>query len=62
MGPARGTFILFVLCFAAVYLSYRTAKMRGRSVKAWLWLGVLFGPFAWLTVAHLPPVCEARPV
>ena len=50
------TFILFVLNIATAYLTFRTAETRGRSVKVWMWLGVLFGPFAWLTVALLPPI------
>ena len=50
------TFILFVLNIATAYLSIRTAEKRGRSVRAWMWLGLLFGPFAWLAVALLPPI------
>jgi hypothetical protein len=25
-------------------------------MKAWMWLGLIFGPLAWLTVALLPRV------
>jgi hypothetical protein len=50
------TFILIVLNIVTAYLSSRTAERRGRSVKAWIWLGILFGPFAWLTVALLPSI------
>jgi hypothetical protein len=47
---------LLVLNVAIAYLTVLTAERRGRSVKAWAWLGVIFGPFAWLTVALLPPI------
>ena len=57
-----GTFILVVLNLVTAYLSFRTAERRGRSVKAWMWLGILFGPFAWLTVALLPPIRKERTV
>ncbi len=50
------TVILVVLNIVTAYLSYRTAERRGRSAKTWLWLGILFGPFAWLTVALLPSI------
>jgi hypothetical protein len=49
-------FTLIVLNIVTAYLSSRTAKSRGRSTQAWMWLGMLFGPFAWLTVALLPSV------
>jgi predicted PurR-regulated permease PerM len=51
-----GTFMLFVLNIVTAYLSSRTAERRARSVKAWICLGILFGPFAWLTVALLPAI------
>jgi hypothetical protein len=57
-----GTFILVVLNLVTAYLSFRTAERRGRSVKAWMWLGILFGPFAWLTVALLPSIRKERTV
>jgi hypothetical protein len=50
------TFILFVLNIVTACLSVQTAERRGRSVKAWMWLGLFFGPFAWLTVALLPSI------
>jgi hypothetical protein len=56
------TFILLVLNVWTAVMSYRTAERRGRSVKAWLWLGIIFGPFAWLTVALLPPIRKERTV
>jgi hypothetical protein len=56
------TFIVLVLNIWTAVMSYRTAERRGRSVKAWLWLGVIFGPFAWLTVALLPPIQKERAV
>jgi uncharacterized membrane protein YoaK (UPF0700 family) len=50
------TLILFVLNVAIAYLTVRTAERHGRSVTAWAWLGIIFGPFAWLAVALLPPI------
>ena len=51
--------IILILSFLGIviaYLTADTAQRRGRSVKAWMWLGLIFGPFAWLTVALLPSV------
>jgi hypothetical protein len=31
-------------------------------MKAWMWLGLIFGPFAWLTVALLPPIGKEETV
>jgi hypothetical protein len=53
--------IFAVLNIATAYMTCRAAESRGRSVKAWIWLGVLFGPFAWLAVALLPPLRKAVP-
>jgi hypothetical protein len=49
-------FIFFVLNTVTAYLTFRTAERRGRSARTWAWLGMSFGPFAWLMVALLPPV------
>ena len=49
-------FILYFLGIVIAYLTAVTAQRRGRSVKAWMWLGLIFGPFAWLTVALLPSI------
>jgi hypothetical protein len=51
--------IFAVLNIATAYMTCRAAESRGRSVKAWIWLGVLFGPFAWLAVVLLPPLQKA---
>ena len=48
------TLILFALFVVFACLTTLTAERRGRSVKVWMWLGVIFGPFAWLTVVLLP--------
>ena len=51
--------VIFILAFLNIVialLTVQTAERRGRSVKAWMWLGVSFGPLAWLTVALLPAV------
>jgi uncharacterized membrane protein len=49
-------FIVFVAGVWIAWLTVQTAKRRGRSVTAWMWLGILFGPFAWLAVAMLPSI------
>jgi hypothetical protein len=48
--------ILTLIGIVIAYLTADTAHRRGRSVKAWMWLGLIFGPFAWLTVALLPSI------
>jgi hypothetical protein len=53
--------IFAVLNITTAYLTCRAAESRGRSVKAWIWLGVLFGPFAWLAVVLLPPLPKPVP-
>lgn len=56
--------VVFVLTFLNIVIAYwtaDTAQRRGRSVKAWMWLGLIFGPLAWLAVALLPSIGkEAR--
>jgi hypothetical protein len=55
----RPELVIFMLSFLNVVialLTVQTAERRGRSVKAWMWLGLVFGPFAWLTVALLPSI------
>jgi hypothetical protein len=47
--------IVVVLAIACCYLCGRIAEQRGRSIKAWVWLGAIFGPLALLLVATLPP-------
>lgn len=51
--------IIVILTFVGIviaYLTADTAQRRGRSVKTWMWLGLIFGPFAWLAVVLLPPI------
>jgi hypothetical protein len=55
-------FVVWVLSIATACLTVQTAERRGRSVEAWMWLGILFGPFAWLTVALLPSIRKERTV
>jgi hypothetical protein len=55
----RSDLVIFILSFLNIVialLTVQTAERRGRSVKAWMWLGLVFGPFAWLTVALLPSI------
>ena len=57
--------IILLLSFLGIviaYLTADTAQRRGRSVKAWMWLGLIFGPFAWLIVALLPSVGKVETV
>jgi hypothetical protein len=45
--------IILILSFLGIVIAYLTAdaaERRGRS-KARMWLGLIFGPFAWLTIA-----------
>jgi hypothetical protein len=55
-------FVVWVLSIVTACLTVQTAERRGRSVEAWMWLGILFGPFAWLTVALLPSIRKERTV
>jgi cytochrome bd-type quinol oxidase subunit 2 len=55
-------FILYFLGIVIAYLTAVTAQRRHGSVKAWMWLGLIFGPFAWLTVALLPSIRKERTV
>ena len=51
---------LALINIVSACLSSRTAERRGRSAKAWMWLGIVSGPFAWLTVTLLPAIREER--
>ena len=55
-------FILYFLGIVIAYLTAVTAQRRGRSVKAWMWLGLIVGPFAWLIVALLPSIGKEETV
>jgi hypothetical protein len=55
-------FILYFLGIVIAYLTAVTAQRRGRSVNAWMWLGLIFGPFAWLVVVLLPFVGKEETV
>jgi hypothetical protein len=52
-------FAIVLSTAVSIYLSGWIAERRGRSVKLWCWLGAIFGPFATLAVALLPPVRES---
>ena len=45
--------LVFLLNVIPMYLAGQIAMRKGRSLKNWLWLGAIFGPFA-LIVAALP--------
>jgi hypothetical protein len=49
-------FIVFAVSVWIAWLTIQTARRRGRSVRAWMWLAILFGPFAWLAVVMLPSI------
>ena len=49
-------FTVFALSVWIAWLTIQTARRRGRSVRAWMWLAILFGPFAWLAVVLLPSI------
>jgi H+/Cl- antiporter ClcA len=51
-------FTVFAVSIWIVWLTNQTARRRGRSVRAWMWLAILFGPFAWLAVVLLPSIRE----
>ena len=57
-----GTVILFAFNIWTAVMSLRTAERRGRSWRVWMWLGIFFGPLAWLTVALLPAVRKEQAV
>jgi hypothetical protein len=46
---------MIALSAACCFLCGWIAEERGRCTKAWVWLGAIFGPFALLLVATLPP-------
>jgi hypothetical protein len=56
MGTNIVTLILFAFNIWTAVMTLQTAKRRGRSERVWMALGILFGPFAWLAVALLPPI------
>lgn len=47
-------FAVFAASIWIAWLTIQTARRRGRSVRAWMWLAIVFGPFAWLAVVLLP--------
>jgi hypothetical protein len=52
-------FLLLWLCWLLLVvcpdLSGRIAERRGRSIRLWWWMAIIFGPIAPLVVALLPP-------
>lgn len=46
--------IVIVLGCACMVLAGQVAERRGRSGRAWMWLGMVFGPFALVAVVLLP--------
>ncbi len=51
--------IIALLTFVSMFSAGQIAKSRGRSVRIWLWLAALFGPFA-LVAAWLLPIPQGR--
>ncbi len=49
--------VLNVLC---MYLAGQIAIRRGRSLKTWLWLGAIFGPFALAAVSLMPALQDSE--
>ena len=49
-------FVVFAVSIWIAWLTIQAARKRGRSVRAWMWLAIVFGPFAWLAVVLLPSV------
>ena len=56
MTQAGIAILLFIVCGL---LSARLAQWRGRRVQPWIWLGIVFGPLAWIALALLPSHREA---
>jgi hypothetical protein len=50
--------VAFWLVWAAI--ANKMAWRRGRSTKAWVWLAVIFGPFAIFVLKFLPPKQDAQ--
>jgi hypothetical protein len=45
---------VLALSVACCHLSGKIAEHRRWSIKAWIWLGVIFGPVALLVLGALP--------
>lgn len=59
VGQMSAMFLGLVICG---YVAARMAVHRGRSVKAWIWLGVLIGPIAWLALLMAGRVRAGKPI
>jgi hypothetical protein len=46
--------IVLMITVLCAYLTGKVAVARGHAVKAWYWMGALFGPFALIAVILLP--------
>jgi hypothetical protein len=53
--------VVIVLAIACCCLCGSIAEFRGRSIKAWAWLGAIFGPAGLLLVATSPLTAHKRP-
>ena len=51
---AIGAILALLICVACVYYTGRIARRRGRSVRAWIWIGAFFGIFGLIAVWLLP--------
>jgi len=56
------TVATLLLCVAFAHFSGLIAERRGRSVRAWVWLGAVFGPLALVVVALMPPRGSVEPI
>ena len=48
------TAIVLMITVLCAYLTGEAAMRRGHKVKAWYWMGAIFGPFALIAVYLLP--------
>jgi MFS family permease len=53
-----GFAVVFLSLIVCTLLSGWIAGRRGRSTRLWYWLGAIFGPFAPVVIALLPPARE----
>jgi hypothetical protein len=47
--------VAVLVTLASMYLAGALANRRGRSVKNWVWIAALLGPFALALLFLLPP-------
>ena len=47
--------VMFAANMSWAYLGNKMAASRGRRTRLWVWLAVLFGPFAIIPLKFMPP-------